>query len=245
LVIGRHEGYIGVLIDDLVTKGTREPYRMFTSRAEHRLLFNHGSAELRLRHHARDFGLLSQTRLDRIEAKATRIAECIACLEQTRLPSAAGFGTGTWADHLRRSHSAQGPRPAENSDGGDACALAPGQTLGREGEGTNAHAAAQWAVATEHLPQLASLSGAERSEVHYRVTYAGYLAREERQVARLSDVEKIKLSPDLDYSAIRGLRAESRAKLAAARPVTLGQASRISGVNPADISVLMVFCANK
>jgi tRNA uridine 5-carboxymethylaminomethyl modification enzyme len=81
--------------------------------------------------------------------------------------------------------------------------------------------------------------------VHYRVTYAGYLAREERQVARLADVEKIKLSPDLDYSTVRGLRAESRAKLTAARPVTLGQASRISGVNPADISVLMIFCAKK
>jgi tRNA uridine 5-carboxymethylaminomethyl modification enzyme len=243
LVIGRHEGYIGVLIDDLVTKGTREPYRMFTSRAEHRLLFNHGSAELRLKHHARDFGLLSRTRLDRIEAKAERIAECIACLEQTRLPPAAGFGTGSWADHLRRSHSAQAPRPVENS--GDFCAVTTETPQGRVGEGAAAHSAAQWAIATEHLPQLASLSDAEQSEVHYRVTYAGYLAREERQVARLADVEKIKLSPDLDYSTVRGLRAESRAKLTAARPVTLGQASRISGVNPADISVLMIFCAKR
>lgn len=244
LVIGRHEGYIGVLIDDLVTKGTREPYRMFTSRAEHRLLFNHGSAELRLRHHAREFGLLSTTRLDRIEAKAARIAECIARLEQTRLPSAAGVGTGTWADHLRRSHSAQPPRSVESSEG-EASAPRSEKTQSGGGEGPVAHAATQWAFAASHLPELASLTGPEQAEVHYRVTYAGYLAREERQVARLSDIEKIKLSPDLDYSAIRGLRAESRAKLAAARPVTLGQASRISGVNPADISVLMVFCAGK
>lgn len=96
-----------------------------------------------------------------------------------------------------------------------------------------------------YLPEIAALSEIERSEVHYRVTYAGYLEREARQVARLSDIEKIKIPANLDYSTVRGLRAESRAKLAEARPVTLGQASRISGVNPADISVLMIWCSRK
>jgi tRNA uridine 5-carboxymethylaminomethyl modification enzyme len=108
LVIARHEGYIGVLIDDLVTKGTREPYRMFTSRAEHRLLFNHGSAELRLGHHARAFGLVSSARSGRVEAKRTRINEWINTLEQTRPASGSGLGQGTWGDHLRRLRVGQG-----------------------------------------------------------------------------------------------------------------------------------------
>ena len=250
LVVARHEGYIGVLIDDLVTKGTREPYRMFTSRAEHRLLFNHGSAELRLVHHARACGLLSASRLARIEAKAGRIRDWIERLEHTRLPAAAGLGVGTWADHLRRFHSAQ-PKPADAADGdgpatdaGAGCELPPTTAAGGVGRGTGS-ADDPWATVAAHLPELTALAPADRAEVHYRVTYAGYLAREERQIARLADIEKIKLPADLDYSTVRGLRAESRAKLAAARPVTLGQASRISGVNPADISVLMVLCARR
>jgi tRNA uridine 5-carboxymethylaminomethyl modification enzyme len=236
LVIARHEAYIGVLIDDLVTKGTREPYRMFTSRAEHRLLFNHGSAELRLQHHARACGLLSPTRLGRIEAKATRIRDWIQRLEQARLPSSAGLGVGTWADHLRRAQSAN-PAPA-----GAAPVAEPGDAAASKG-GPDGVGEGTWALLATHLPELAVLSGAERAELQYRVTYAGYLAREQRQVARLADVEKIKIPPDLDYATIRGLRAESRAKLSSARPVTLGQASRISGVNPADISVLLVALA--
>ena len=215
LVIGRHEGYMGVLVDDLVTKGTREPYRMFTSRAEHRLLFNHGSAELRLRHHARACGLLSASRLERIEAKAARIQEWIARLEQTRPAAGSGLGQGTWADHLRRAHAGHG------SGAGEGAATSKGELP---------------------LPvELAALPAAERDEVVYRVTYAGYLAREERQIARLDNVEKIKIPADFDFNAVKGLRTESLAKLLAARPVTLGQAGRISGVNPADISVLMVF----
>jgi len=243
LVIGRHEGYIGVLIDDLVTKGTREPYRMFTSRAEHRLLFNHGSAELRLAHHAKACGLLSSSRLARIERKATRIHDAITRLEQTRLPAAAGLGIGTWADHLRRAHSAQ-PKASGVADDGVGCSIGSDAEAG-QGRGAVSSSAEAWAGVGAHLPELAELSAADRAEVHYRVTYAGYLAREERQIARLSDIEKIKLPADLDYMTVRGLRAESRAKLAAARPVTLGQASRISGVSPADISVLMVWCAKK
>lgn len=212
LVIGRHEGYMGVLVDDLVTKGTREPYRMFTSRAEHRLLFNHGSAELRLRHHARSCGLLSETRLARIEAKAQCIDDWIARLEQLRPAPGSGLGAGTWADHLRRAHAGHGVGEGSGTSGG--------------------------------LPlpeEFSALPAAVRDEVLYRVTYAGYLAREERQIARMDNVEKIKIPADFDFTAVRGLRAESLAKLVATRPVTLGQAGRISGVNPSDISVLMVF----
>ena len=201
LVIARHEGYIGVLIDDLVTKGTREPYRMFTSRAEHRLLFNHGSAESRLLHHARTHGLVSASRLQRMEQKKTRIAEWIATLERERPPG----GQGTWGDHIRRVTSGgQGQIPA-------------------------------YPAAFLHA------GDAVRAEVIYRVSYAGYLEREERQIEKLSLIERVKIPAELDYQQVRGLRRESALKLAEFKPYNLGQASRISGVNPADISILLVY----
>ena len=193
LLVRRHEGYIGVLIDDLVTKGTNEPYRMFTSRAEHRLLFNHGSAELRLIEHAKIFKLLSENRISRIEAKRRTIERWISHLEANRTAG------GTWADAIRRDR--------EHSD----------------------------------LPKGFLLEcAAVRDEAIYRIAYQGYLAREWKQVEKMSHVEKIKIPPTIDYRQIRGLRRESALKLADVRPMTLGQASRISGVNPADISILMV-----
>lgn len=193
LLIGRHEGYIGVLIDDLVTKGTKEPYRMFTSRAEHRLLFNHGSAELRLAHHARAHGLIPAERLERIQTKRRQIALWISRLEKERGPD------GTWAEGLRRCRS--GAVPAE----------------------------------------FAAQSKEVRDEVTYRVIYQGYLAREERQIAKLDQVERIQIPAGLNYLAMRGLRKESALKLTEMQPMTVGQASRISGVSPADISVLLVW----
>lgn len=196
LLIQRHEGYTGVLIDDLVTKGTNEPYRMFTSRAEHRLLLNHGSAELRLAHHAGAQGLISPARRQRIEAKRERISNWIKRLETERTAGA------TWAEHIRRDRDA----------------------------------------ARQH-PEFQAESAPVRAEVLYRIHYQGYLAREERQVAKLSQVDQIRLPPDLNYLAISGLRKESALKLTQFKPLTLGQASRISGVNPADISILMVHAA--
>jgi tRNA uridine 5-carboxymethylaminomethyl modification enzyme len=193
MLIKRQEAYIGVLIDDLVTKGTNEPYRMFTSRAEHRLLFNHGSAELRLLPHAKVHKLLSETRVRAIEAKQNRIEHWQKQLEETR------FGGMTWGDAIRRGNT----------------------------------------EATLH-EGLAKESTAIRDEVLYRIKYQGYLAREQRQVEKLSHVEKIRIPENLDYLSVRGLRRESAQKLAEFKPMTLGQASRISGVNPSDISILMV-----
>ena len=196
LLIGRHEGYIGVLIDDLVTKGTSEPYRMFTSRAEHRLLFNHGSAELRLHHHARKHGLLTEKRQHRIEEKQAAIEAWVNRLERER----SGAGEGTWADGIRRNRL-NAPLPDE----------------------------------------LISANASIRENALYRVAYRGYLEREERQIEKLSEVEKVRIPESINYLTISGLRKESALKLAQMRPMTLGQASRISGVNPADISILLIW----
>ena len=193
LIIQRHEGYIGVLIDDLITKGTIEPYRMFTSRAEHRLLFNHGSAELRLIEHAKSHKLLSNNRIGNISHKLNRVHYWQNYLENTR------SGPGMWAEGIRRDKE------------------------------------------TAKLPSELEAETAEiREEVLYRVIYAGYLERELRQVEKLKHAEKIRIPLAMDYAAIPGMRRESALKLAQFRPQNLGQASRISGVNPADISILMI-----
>lgn len=193
LILGRHESYIGVLIDDLVTKGTDEPYRMFTSRAEYRLLLNHGSAELRLADHGETHKLITASRLKRIRYKASRISTWTESMESTR------FQGSTWAEHVRKS--------------GRGIPL-PDAFLGES-------------------PQI-------REEVLYRIAYKGYLEREQREVDRLRHVEKVKIPHAFDYLAIPGLRRESATKLSSIKPQTLGQASRMSGVNPTDISLLMV-----
>lgn len=196
MIIQRHEAYIGVLIDDLVTKGTTEPYRMFTSRAEHRLLFNHGSAELRLKQHAMDCNLLTESRIGRIVAKSAAISSWEDFLEKNRTTG------GTWAEKIRRT---------------DTAVELPAEFLAQPKE--------------------------VREETLYRVRYRGYLDREVRHIEKLKAVEKIRLPDSIDYLKIPGLRKESALKLQQFRPTNLGQAGRISGVNPADLSVLMVLLA--
>lgn len=195
LILGRHEAYLGVLIDDLVTKGTREPYRMFTSRAEYRLLFNHPSAEHRLYPHCASYALVPPERLRRMQRKVEATRQWVDQLEKAR-----GQG-GTWGELIRRA------------DNPESLAL-PEPFLAE--------------------PPLV------RQEVLYRIRFKGYLDRELRQIEKLADLEKIKIPEQFDYETARGLRNESRLKLMEVRPRTLAQANRISGVNPADISLLMV-----
>ena len=196
LILPRHNAYIGVLIDDLVTKGTTEPYRMFTSRAEFRLLLNHGSAELRLAQYSEICNTLPKNRLDNIMSKINRVGYWVDWLEKNRTKA------GSWAGQIRRG--------------------SPDLVLPLDFQQETA---------------------AIRSEALYRITYQGYISRELRQVEKMRHLEVIRLPSSLDYAALAGLRQESRQKLQAARPDTLGQASRISGVTPADISVLLVHVA--
>jgi len=195
VVFSRHEAYIGVMIDDLVTKGTNEPYRMFTSRAEHRLLLRQDNAAFRLARHAEHLGIVPPDRLREVRRMEQAIAGEIDHLNRTH------FEGASLAQILKRPEMDYATLPKGKHD----------------------------------LPPEVV------EQVEFELKYEGYVQRERRQIEKAEQIARQKIPADLDYHAIRALRYESREKLSAIRPTDLGQASRVSGVTPADIAILSVW----
>ena len=212
--------YIGTLIDDLVTKGTQEPYRIMTSRSEYRLLHRQDNADQRLTAIGAKVGLVPQSRLEEVNAKYEAVRREINRLESSGVPG---------SDALNEMLAARDTAPVTNS-----ARLAD---LLRRPQVSYADLAP---FDAERPP----LPAAVTEEVEIQVKYAGYLARQEKQVAEFRKEEARLLPPDMDYTSIQGLRLEARQKLQDIRPVSLGQAGRISGVSPADIAVLMIYLEN-
>jgi len=211
----RDEAYLGVLIDDLITLGTQEPYRMFTSRAEYRLILREDNADLRLTEKGRELGLVDDERWAAFERKRESIQR-----EEQRLKE-------TWV------------RPG--TEQGDAIAARFGTPLTHEYNLLNLLARPE----IDYHGLVALTGGAVddsqvAEQVEIRTKYAGYIERQQDEIQRLRESENIALPEDLDYSTIAGLSKEIQHKLSQARPSTLGQASRIPGVTPAAVSLLMI-----
>lgn len=217
MVLDRSEAYIGVLIDDLVTKENREPYRMMTSRAEYRLLLRQDNADLRLREHGYKVGLVDDETYQRVREKEKRIQREIERVEHVTVGA-----TEAIQRLLEKYHST----PLKN-----------GTTLAELIRRPELDYEAFQEIDTQR-PQL---PWDVREQVNINIKYEGYIRRQRKQVEQFRKLEQKKIPEDLDYDKISGLRIEARQKLNLYRPMSIGQASRISGVSPADVSVLMVY----
>ncbi|MCL2197838.1 MAG: tRNA uridine-5-carboxymethylaminomethyl(34) synthesis enzyme MnmG [Defluviitaleaceae bacterium] len=238
LTLGRADAYIGVLIDDLVTKGTREPYRMMTSRAEYRLLLRQDNADLRLTPKAHDAGLIPQPRYETFLQKKATIEQHITHLKTTIIPPEAAnpilesknsspIKSGTKiADLIKRPE-------IHYEDFKTAGALPPHPHEGTQG-GACASLTAPFPLDPHHLR-------AALEQVEIQIKYEGYIGIQIEQADAFRRMEEKGIPDGIDYHAIAGLRLEARQKLSALRPVNFGQASRVTGVSPADLSVLMVY----
>ncbi|WP_088012675.1 tRNA uridine-5-carboxymethylaminomethyl(34) synthesis enzyme MnmG [Gottfriedia acidiceleris] len=217
LILDRSEAYIGVLIDDLVTKGTNEPYRLLTSRAEYRLLLRHDNADLRLTKIGQKLGLISDERYAEFEEKKMLIEEEIERLKATQLRP-----TKEVQELIVKNGG------SELKDGIRAADLL------RRPE-----------MLYEHIHLLApsekDLHSDVKEQVEIQIKYEGYIEKSLNQVERMKKMDLKKIPENIDYQAIHGLATEARQKLEQVRPLSVGQASRISGVNPADISILLVY----
>jgi tRNA uridine 5-carboxymethylaminomethyl modification enzyme len=196
-VLSRDQAYIGVLVDDLVTRGVDEPYRMFTSRAEYRLRLRHDNADRRLTPLARRWGMIDSERWRRFERKEAEIARVGQLVENAR------WEQGPLTKLLRRPEST-------------------------------------WQDVAERLPELAEVSREVAEQVTFDVKYAGYLEREDFDVARQRRLADKRIPSGFDFAAIGQLRAEAREKLSRVQPASLAQAGRISGITPADLALVMV-----
>ena len=221
MILTRDTSYIGTLIDDLVTKGTQEPYRIMTSRSEYRLLHRQDNADQRLTAIGAAVGLVPQARLEAVNAKYAAVRQEIRRLETSGIP-----GSPALNDML----TARDTAPVENS--------------ARLADLLRRPQISYEDLAPFDAERLA-LPLSVTEEVEIQLKYAGYLARQEKQVAEFKKEEARLLPEDIDYTAIQGLRLEARQKLQEIHPLSLGQAGRISGVSPADIAVLMIYLEGK
>jgi tRNA uridine 5-carboxymethylaminomethyl modification enzyme len=217
VILDRSDGYIGVLIDDLVTKGTNEPYRLLTSRAEYRLLLRHDNADLRLTPIGYEIGLISEERYRKFLQKKERVEQEIIRLKTTKVRP---------EEHIQQILAEAGSVLLNNAV--DLISLL------RRPEITYTH--------IERIsPSPVELTEEMKEQVEIQIKYEGYIEKQLAQVERLRKMEKKKIPEDIRYEEIHGLASEAKQKLAKIRPVSIGQASRISGVTPADISILLVY----
>lgn len=220
LILDRSESYIGVLIDDLVTKENHEPYRMMTSRAEYRLLLRQDNADLRLRKYGYQVGLISEEDYQALLRKEQQIEEEIHRVEHTYVGSSAAVN-----EVLQKYQSTP-------LNGGSSLA-----ELIRRPE-------LNYEVLAELDPERPELSVGVQEQVNINIKYDGYIRRQMKQVEQFKKMEKKRIPENLDYDQVQSLRIEAKQKLKAYRPMNIGQASRISGVSPADVSVLLVYLEN-
>ena len=221
IVLNRFEGYIGVLIDDIVTKSTNEPYRMMTSRAEYRLLLRQDNADLRLTPIGYEIGLISEERYQKFLQKKQHIEKEIERISNTVIRPTEKVNT--FLKENGSSPIATGVKLAE---------LLKRTELTYE----------KLSVIDENRPELEK---AEKEEVEIQIKYEGYIAMQVAQVEKFKKMEQKKLAEDIDYAQIKGLSLEARQKLNKYKPTSIGMASRISGVSPADISVLLIYLETK
>lgn len=216
VVLDRSQGYIGVLIDDLVTKGTNEPYRLLTSRAEYRLLLRHDNADLRLTPIGHEIGLIPEARYEAFLDKKARVEREIIRLQETKVKPVDVNATLAEYDS------------APIVDGSNLL------TLMRRPE-------VAYSFVDQILPSPEELDEEMKEQVEIQIKYAGYIEKQLMHVEKLQKMEKKKIPDDINYNEIHGLAIEARQKLTKIAPISIGQASRISGVTPADISILLVY----
>lgn len=217
VVLDRASSYIGVLIDDLTTKGTQEPYRMFTSRVEYRLLLREDNADIRLRKIGRGLGLVTVQTLARTQEKIEQIQKAKLLLKTTRIKP---------TPELHARLLAIGSAPLKKAITLEQLLRRPQLTL---------------KLLTEFDHCIPGIAQDAFSQIEIEVKYAGFIERQLKEVERFKNLEKIKLERDFDYSLVPGLSREIKEKLHTIKPLTLGAASRVSGVTPAAISILMVY----